>query len=49
MGDGSTDLAMKGTVDTFAAFTGFAAREPVVRAADTIVASFEELVGVVLA
>jgi phosphoserine phosphatase len=42
-GDGSTDLAMKGTVDVFAAFTGFAARENVVRDADTVVASFAQL------
>lgn len=48
VGDGSTDLAMRDVVDTFAAFTGFARRESVVALADVVVASFDDLMGVVL-
>ncbi|HVE79161.1 MAG TPA: HAD-IB family phosphatase [Gemmatimonadaceae bacterium] len=48
VGDGATDLAMRGAVDAFAAFTGFVRREPVVRAADHSVASFTQLVELVL-
>ena len=48
MGDGSTDVAMKGAVDTFAAFTGFAARESVVKHADVVLQSFAELATLVL-
>ena len=43
VGDGSTDAAMRPAVDAFAAFTGFVRREPVVRAADIELASFDEL------
>ena len=43
VGDGSTDLAIREVADTFAAFTGFVARGPVVRAADIVVESFEQL------
>jgi phosphoserine phosphatase len=42
-GDGSTDVAMRGAADTFAAYTGFAAREPVVAQADVVLSSFAEL------
>lgn len=47
-GDGSTDLALRGTVDAFAAFTGFVARPAAVAAADFVVASFDELSDIVL-
>lgn len=43
VGDGATDLAAKPAVDAFAAFTGFATRDPVVAAADLTIASFREL------
>jgi phosphoserine phosphatase len=48
VGDGASDVAMRESADAFAAFSGFARREPVVRAADYVVASFRELIGVVL-
>ena len=48
VGDGSTDLATRGVVDSFAAFTGFAARENVVRSADAVIGSFSELTTLVL-
>ena len=48
VGDGHTDLAMRPVVDAFAAFTGFAAREAVVRAADSVIKSFRDLAKVVL-
>ena len=47
VGDGSTDAAMRPAVDAFAAFTGFVRREPVVRAADIELSSFDELVELV--
>jgi phosphoserine phosphatase len=43
VGDGATDLAMRPAVDAFAAFTGFVRREPVVAAADHVIASFAQL------
>ena len=43
VGDGSTDLATRGVTDAFAAFTGFVERGPVMREADFVVASFEEI------
>jgi phosphoserine phosphatase len=43
VGDGVTDVAMREAVDSFAAFTGFARRQPVIDAADDVVASFAEL------
>ena len=49
MGDGATDLAMRPAVDAFAAFTGFVARDPVVRSADFIIHSFDQLAELVLA
>jgi phosphoserine phosphatase len=48
MGDGATDLAMRADVDTFAAFTGFVRREPVVAAADLTLESFDQLVELAL-
>jgi len=43
VGDGVTDVAMREAVDSFAAFTGFVQRQPVIDAADDTVASFSEL------
>jgi phosphoserine phosphatase len=48
VGDGITDLAMRPAVDCFGCFTGFVRREQVVREADVVVASFEELLRFVL-
>jgi phosphoserine phosphatase len=49
VGDASTDLAMRPAVDWFVCFTGFRHRDAVVREADAVVASFDELLHVVLA
>jgi phosphoserine phosphatase len=49
VGDGATDVAMRGVADAFAAFTGVVRREPVVRDADLEIASFDQLVELVLA
>jgi phosphoserine phosphatase len=48
VGDGATDLAARPAADAFAAFTGFAYRPGVVRAADHELSSFEQLVRLVL-
>jgi len=48
VGDGSTDLAVRGTADAFAAFTGFVARPTVTGNADFVVNSFAELDKIVL-
>jgi phosphoserine phosphatase len=48
MGDGSTDVAMKPVADTFAAFTGFAARPNVIAEADLVIESFAALQSLVL-
>ncbi len=48
-GDGSTDAALAPVVDSFAAFTGFVRREPVVAVADHELRSFDELLELVLA
>lgn len=52
LGDGATDAELKTVlppaVDAFAAFTGVAARERVVRVADYVVQKFDELISVVL-
>lgn len=52
LGDGATDAELKtvkpAAVDAFAAFTGVAAREPVVRVADYVVHCFAQLPRVVL-
>lgn len=49
VGDGATDVALKGAVDAFAAFTGFVARPAVVASADAVLASFAQLSELVLA
>ena len=49
MGDGATDLAMRPAVDAFAAFTGFVRRDSVCEQADVILASFDQLVELVVA
>jgi phosphoserine phosphatase len=48
VGDGSTDLAVRGTADAFAAFTGFVSRPAVANNADFVVTSFDELDKIVL-
>lgn len=48
VGDGVTDLATRAAGATFAAYTGFVRRDPVVRAADHVVTSFDELHTLVL-
>jgi phosphoserine phosphatase len=48
VGDGATDVAMKGVADAFAAFTGVVRREPVVREADHEVTTFEALTQLIL-
>lgn len=48
VGDGVTDLAARPSVDSFAAFTAFAMRPPVVSAADAVLHSFAELERLVL-
>ena len=49
VGDGATDLAIRPSVDAFAAYTGFVRRDPVVDGADYVVESFEQLLELVLA
>jgi len=48
VGDGATDLATRGAVDSFAAFTGFVSRDNVVPQADVVILSFAELASYVL-
>lgn len=48
VGDGSTDRAMQGTAEAFAAFTGYVSRPAVVDGADFVVTSFGELTPIVL-
>jgi phosphoserine phosphatase len=48
VGDGATDLAMRPSVDAFAAFTGFVRRDAVVDGADFVVESFEQILELVL-
>lgn len=48
VGDGATDLAMRPAVDAFAAFVGFVRRERVVSGADHVLASFDQLLELVL-
>ena len=48
VGDGATDLATRAAGATFAAYTGFVRREAVVREADHVIASFDELHTLVL-
>jgi phosphoserine phosphatase len=49
VGDGITDLAMRESVDAFAAFTGFVSRPLVIPSADFVVNSFAELDAIVSA
>jgi phosphoserine phosphatase len=48
VGDGATDLAIRGAGATFAAFTGFVTRGPVVAQADLVIESFPQLTALVL-
>lgn len=48
VGDGMTDCEMKSVVDSFAAFTGFTRREPVIASADFVIESFDQLRDLVL-
>jgi phosphoserine phosphatase len=43
VGDGATDVAMKGVADKFAAYTGFIERPAVVKEADFVISSFTQL------
>ena len=47
-GDGMTDVAMRGTADSFAAFTGFVARPGVMAQADFVASTFGQLDEIVL-
>ncbi|MGZ8470259.1 MAG: HAD-IB family phosphatase [Gemmatirosa sp.] len=49
VGDGATDVAMRDSCDALVAYTGFARRDVVVRAADHDVPSFEALVDLIMA
>jgi HAD superfamily phosphoserine phosphatase-like hydrolase len=48
VGDGMTDCEIKPVVDSFAAFTGFTRREPVVERADFVVENFDQLRNLIL-
>ena len=48
VGDGATDLALRPVVHAFAAYTGFVRRDAVVRGADHVLASFDDLLELVL-
>lgn len=48
VGDGMTDCEMKAVVDSFAAYTGFTRREPVVERADFVIEDFDQLRELVL-
>jgi phosphoserine phosphatase len=48
VGDGMTDSEMKPVVTSFAAFTGFTRRQPVIERADFVVESFDELRDLIL-
>jgi phosphoserine phosphatase len=48
VGDGITDLAARPAADAFAAFTGFAFRPAVVRAADHEISTFDQLLRLVM-
>ena len=43
VGDGMTDCEIKPVADSFAAFTGFMRREPVVQRADFVIENFDQL------
>jgi len=48
VGDGMTDSEMKSVVTSFAAFTGFTRRQPVIERADFVVENFEQLTDLIL-
>jgi phosphoserine phosphatase len=48
VGDASTDLAMRPAVDCFVCFTGFRHRDEIARQADEVVATFDDLLRIVL-
>ncbi|MDQ6871893.1 MAG: HAD-IB family phosphatase [Gemmatimonadota bacterium] len=48
VGDGMTDCEIKPVVDSFAAFTGFVRRDPVVESADYVIENFGQLRDLVL-
>ncbi len=48
VGDGMTDCEIKPVVDSFAAFTGFMRRDPVVERADYVIENFDQLRDLVL-
>ena len=48
VGDGMTDCEMKSVVDSFAAFTLFTRREPVIARADFVIENFDQLRELVL-
>jgi phosphoserine phosphatase len=43
VGDGMTDCEIKPVVESFAAFTGFTRREPVIQRADFVIENFDQL------
>jgi phosphoserine phosphatase len=43
VGDGMTDSEIKPVVDSFAAFTGFMKRDPVIERADFVIENFDQL------
>ena len=48
VGDGITDSEIKPVVESFAAFTGFTRREPVIERADFVIENFDQLRELVL-
>jgi phosphoserine phosphatase len=48
VGDGMTDFEIKPAVDSFAAFTGFTKRDPVIERADYVIENFDQLRDLVL-
>lgn len=48
VGDGMTDCEIRPVVDSFAAFTGFVRREPVVQRGDHVIENFDQLRDLVL-
>jgi phosphoserine phosphatase len=48
VGDGMTDCEIKSVVDSFAAFTGFTKRDPVIARADYVIENFGQLRNLVL-
>ena len=48
VGDGMTDSEIKPVVDSFAAFTGFMKRDPVIERADFVIENFDQLRALVL-